>query len=102
MNLLDPILLEQRKISPLFDSSGGRGVLSEWPKIPNHNFGPLWCGYAGGLGPNNIVDELFKIEEAVGDAEIWIDMESKIRNSNNELDFDLCEKVLKAIEPFTK
>jgi len=76
-------------VSPLFDCSGGRGILTDqWPSP----FGKF-CGYAGGLGPDNIEEQLQKIESVVGNSEIWIDMESNIR-SNDQLDFEKCERVL--------
>jgi len=59
---------------------------------------PLLCGYAGGLNPDNIEQELIKIEAVVGDAEIWIDMESGIRNKKDELDLEKCERVLAIAE----
>jgi hypothetical protein len=86
----------QRGVSPLFDCSGGRGILAaEWPAPALDEYGkPLFCGYAGGLGPDNIEEELAKIEAVVGDAEIWVDMESKIRNDKDEFDLEKCEQVL--------
>lgn len=77
----------------LFDGSGGLG------KSPETWSAPLMdklCGYAGGLGPDNLMAELTKIkkqvEESGGiiDFHTWIDMESKIRTDDK---FDL-EKVL--------
>ena len=87
-------------VSPLFDCSGGRGILAdEWPPLALDEYGkPLLCGYAGGLNPDNIEQELIKIEAVVGDAEIWIDMESGIRNSKDELDLEKCEMVLAIAE----
>lgn len=70
---------------PLFDTSGGAGIVpKDWPKP----FDEVFCGYAGGLGPDNISKELLRIQDAVGDATIWIDMETKIRSSNDQM-FDL-------------
>lgn len=68
----------------LFDRSGGNGISpKEWPKpLPN-----IFCGYAGGLGPENIAEELGRISEVVPEGEpIWLDMESKIRTDDK---FDL-------------
>ena len=97
------ISFSHRRIAPLFDSSGGRGVVEKsWPKIPHHEYGPIWCGYAGGLGPDNIKEELQKIEEAVGEAEIWIDMETKLRNKKDQFDLNLCEQVLQEAEPYVE
>lgn len=92
-------------LHPLFDASGGRGVLSkEWPKpFLNDDGSVLFCGYAGGLGPDNVADELKRIEEIVGDAEIWIDMETSLRSkvaSGDRFDLTKCEQVLQAVQPW--
>jgi hypothetical protein len=79
-------------VVPLFDRSGGAGVIpKDWPK-------PIWkyCGYAGGLGPENIVDEIRRIGEVVGDSRIWIDMETRVRSSD-DAQFDL-EKVERCLQ----
>ena len=79
--------------SALFDTSGGAGILpKEWPE-PLEN---IKCGYAGGISPENIEDQIRLIESKVGETEIWIDMESHIR-SNNDYQFDL-DKVKKCLE----
>ena len=75
--------------SVLFDASGGLGRSPKsWPKpFPNK-----LCGYAGGLGPDNILEELNLIkiltrqQHDVKKQALWIDMETKLRT--NEL-FDL-------------
>jgi hypothetical protein len=100
---------------PLFDASGGRGVeAKEWPKpLTYTDYDPsdsskdtqktLFCGYAGGLGPDNVVAELDRIKAVAGDATIWIDMESRLRTVEGGKDiFDLekCERVLQAAKPF--
>lgn len=77
----------------LFDGSGGLG------KSPETWTAPLLdklCGYAGGLGPNNLMTELDKIKNQVQecggliDFHTWIDMESKIRTDDK---FDLAKVV---------
>jgi len=70
---------------PLFDRSGGAGIVPEsWPEpLPG-----VLCGYAGGLGPQNVRDELSRIEASVGDVAIWIDAETRLR-SDDDLKFDL-------------
>ena len=85
---------------PLFDISGGQGILpDEWPsfiKSAGYN------GYAGGLGPENLREQLEKIQDTVDeDDRIWIDMETKVR-SNNDFTFDLekVEKCLKIAKDF--
>lgn len=69
-------------VSFLFDESKGTGVVAaEWPNPPiNARF-----GYAGGLGPKTLEDQLTKMllktnplaESAP--VEIWVDMESSLR-----------------------
>ena len=71
-------------VSFLYDSSGGLGVLEKQWKPPVGNF---FTGYAGGLTPDNLEEELKKIEAVVGDNEIWIDAETGLR-TNDTLDLD--------------
>lgn len=80
-----------KNVAALYDLSHGAGLLpSEWPK-------PLdYCkvGYAGGLGPRNLKDQIKKIEAVVGDREIWIDMETHVRTMEK---FDI-DKVRQCLE----
>jgi len=70
--------------APLFDASGGTGVSpGSWPE-PWHD--P--CGFAGGLGPENLMEQLNKIAQVAGDRQVWVDMETRVR-SEDDLDFDL-------------
>jgi hypothetical protein len=91
---------------PLYDASGGRGVeTKEWPKAMQTAGGLTpFTGYAGGLGPDNVADELPRIAEAAGEAHVWIDMETKLRSKNakGEDVFDLtkCEQVLQAAKAY--
>ena len=80
-------------LAPLYDISGGAGILPpSWPKpIPN-----LYMGYAGGLGPDNLEEQIPKIAEAAGDARFWIDMETRVRSANDRI-FDL-KKVERCLE----
>lgn len=77
----------------LFDSSGGNGVKCKvWP-----NPLPSDCGYAGGLGPGTMADDLDAIATVAQDREIWIDMEGRLRvehDGSDRLCLDLCEQVL--------
>lgn len=83
----------------LFDVSHGAGVLpsvtgtadgtSSWPKRTMYEY----MGYAGGLGPNNIKEQLALIEKAANPQAFgpyWIDMESRVRTQDSFGDrFDL-------------
>lgn len=87
-------------INPLFDASGGRGIEAKvWSRPFNSLMTP---GFAGGLGPDNVVDEVKRIAEVAGDI-AWIDMETKLRTKSGSVDrFDLnkCEQVLEAMKPW--
>lgn len=87
------ILSETENGSVLFDLSHGTGLLPDkWPSPIQK----VKCGYAGGLSPLNLSDQIQKIEALVGKTPIWIDMETHVR-SNNDAQFDL-DKVRKCLE----
>lgn len=83
--------------SALFDLSHGAGILpNEWPSLlPN-----VPCGYAGGISPENIEEQIIAIERRAGDSPIWIDMETHVR-SNMDAEFDL-EKVERCLSISSK
>jgi len=69
----------------LFDGSAGRGVSpQQWPAPLAGHF----CGYAGGLRPENVLENIEKIAQVAGDYETWIDMESGVRTDDR---FDLAK-----------
>ncbi|OQR98180.1 hypothetical protein ACHHYP_09021 [Achlya hypogyna] len=63
-------------MSILFDASCGLGVaMTEFPApLPS-----VPCGYAGGIGPNNIREMLTRAQMASGGTPVWVDMESSLR-----------------------
>lgn len=81
-----------KNVSTLFDLSHGAGVLpKEWP-VPYELFA---CGYAGGLSPNNVANQIELIKSKVGDKTIWIDMETHIRsNFDKQFDLDKVKRIL--------
>lgn len=84
---------------PLFDLSHGAGVLpGSWPA-------PIepYCGYAGGLGPDNLAEQLPRIAKAAGDVPFWIDCETRVR-SDKDRQFDLAkaERFLEIAAPHVK
>lgn len=84
---------------PLFDTSGGAGILpSRWPKP----YDGIYCGYAGGLGPDNLEGQLRSIASvANGPGKVWVDMETKIRSEDDTaFDLDKCRRVLETAAPF--
>ena len=89
---LDPDFFMDYGLFPLFDASGGHGVLAqEWPvTFPIES---LMCGYAGGLGPENLKEQLDKICQVAAGSDVWVDMESKVR-TGEKLDFNKVRRVL--------
>lgn len=83
-------------IAPLFDLSGGRGLCPDsWPE-PHQS---ICCGYAGGLGPDNLEEQLDHISVATGDHKIWIDMETRVR-TDEALDLNKVERCLQIAEQY--
>lgn len=83
---------------PLFDRSGGRGVVpEEWPRA---NSEMSISGYAGGLSPINVQREVRRILMESNDINtpIWIDMESGVR-TDNKFDMDKVKQVLEYLAP---
>jgi len=82
----------------LYDSSGGRGKKIDFLGMPfDHNY----TGYSGGLSPDNIEEEVLRINKFVGDTNVWVDMESHVRsNDGNLFDLDKVEKVLNIVDKY--
>lgn len=84
----------------LVDSSGGRGEeRTDWPTL-----GPLLprAGYAGGLGPDNLAEQLPRIAKAAGNRSFWVDMETKLRDAQDQFNLVACAKVLAIATEFDK
>lgn len=79
-------------VSFLFDRSGGKGEKpSSWPIHPGA--GKL-VGYAGGLSPENVLEELAKMDRG---HPFWIDMEGRVRDDNDRFDLGKVEAVCRAV-----
>lgn len=80
-------------VDVLFDTSGGLGIKpQDWPVAVNTTF----CGYAGGLGPDNVAE----VVEIIGNYRAhryWIDMESGVRDENDHFDLGRCRAVCEAV-----
>lgn len=72
-------------VSTLFDKSGGAGIL---PEAWHGHLDKIRCGYAGGLSPENVSDQIPMILSASGNHDTWIDAETHVRSSQDTI-FDL-------------
>lgn len=80
----------------LIDNSGGRGVSPErWERVQTDK--PV--GFAGGLGPDNLVQELPRIG-VVARPGAWVDMEGKLR-VEDWFDQAVAERCLRAFDTFS-
>jgi hypothetical protein len=83
---------------PLFDLSHGTGLLPTggWPFAKYNS--PLH-GYAGGIGPNNILTVMEQITGVTNDeTEIWLDMETNVRSSlGQQFDLNLVTAVMEQL-----
>lgn len=79
----------------LFDSSGGAGITpGTWPEpLPGK-----YCGYAGGLGPDTLEDQLERIGWVIASSgssrRIWIDLESKLRSADDQFSIEKAQAAL--------
>ncbi|MEN6549920.1 MAG: hypothetical protein ABFE07_28085 [Armatimonadia bacterium] len=82
----------------LFDLSGGRGLVpAQWPTPP---WEAKW-GYAGGLGPENLAEQLPLIDKAAGANLGWIDMETRVRSADDrQLDLAKVERCLEIVAQY--
>lgn len=87
-----------QNVSWLFDASGGRGLTpGAWPAAQVEADGQPLVGYAGGIGPSNIASLLPAIADAAGGTNYWIDMESGVRDENDQFDLGKCRAVCEAV-----
>ena len=82
---------EGANVAALYDKSGGAGKL---PAAWKHPLKGIYCGYAGGLSPENVMDQLDEIGK-VAEAPSWIDAETHLR-AEDDRRFAV-EKVMKFI-----
>ena len=85
-NLWQPLLNLSKhppNMSLLYDASCGMGVLAK-SFDPPHSSVP--CGYAGGIGPDNVVNVLTRLSKVTKTVKVWIDMESSLREKRDGVD----------------
>jgi len=101
MSLID---LDVRNHALLVDSSGGRGISpDEWLLPPTRKS----VGFAGGLGPDNLHDELCRIvktmnPQRLNESDWWVDMESKLRDKDDWFCFSTAHEVLEIFHNFVE
>lgn len=85
-----------RDVEWIFDQSGGRGETPQ--SIPPH-YQKRLVGYAGGIGPANVLAFIERINGASGDncGPYWLDMESSLRGPGDTFDLGAVEQVLETI-----
>lgn len=80
----------------LNDSSKGLGKSPDhWPKTISDK---AWFGFAGGLSPDNIKEQFPLIAEASNGNYFWVDMESGVRDENNEFSLEKVNQVAEYID----
>ncbi len=88
----------RERVHILLDESRGKGVCPESWAIPQE-FEGMFCGFAGGINPNNVISVLEQVD-ALG-IDYWIDMESGIRE-DNQFSIKKAHAILKFSRAFTK
>lgn len=92
-------LLEEppSNMSMLFDDSMGLGVAAtSWPPPPTLE--ALKFGYAGGLSPANLVQQLDSMESVAAGRTLWVDMETSLRTKlKDDSDIFDANKVMRCV-----
>jgi len=98
ISLARDLIFASYQVAVLYDVSGGSGISpADWKIFPED----IPVGYAGGLGPDNLMPELKKLESIVGNRSIWIDMQAGIRTANNRsIDFGKIQTCIDNVNSF--
>lgn len=102
LEVADALLAHGISCSTLFDESEAQDPAQKrWPKGLKRFAG---CGYAGGLGPDNIYKQLSPILNAAQSAERWwVEIDSSLRTAENDQDvFSLasCKRAIREFDSF--
>ncbi|MDR5726910.1 MAG: hypothetical protein RB191_05525 [Terriglobia bacterium] len=96
-NLANAMHICDVPVAALFDTSGGTGLLpGNWPTLRTQ----FPFGFAGGLGPDNVLAQLDQINLVCSDDfPTWIDMETRVRvEDNSALDMVKVQSVLQSVK----
>lgn len=81
----------------LIDKSGGRGQLpAQWERPVTDKL----VGFAGGLGPDTLAEQLPKIAAAADGKAFWIDMENGLRDEDDWFSLEKAEQVMTTFQAF--
>lgn len=87
-------------IAYLTDCSGGRGILPDrWPALPQgvaQDLSPPASprfGFAGGLNPGNVAEQIARISSVAGSTPYWIDMETGVRTEDDKFNLEKAVQV---------
>lgn len=92
-----PLFKDVPNHAVLFDESAGRGISPESWDAP---LAGHFCGYAGGMNPDNVGKNLEMIAHVAKDKVTWIDMESGVR-TNDTFDLAKVRRVLEIARPYS-
>lgn len=91
-----PLLASIPNHAVLFDESAGRGISPDsWDAPLSGHF----CGYAGGMNPDNVKANIDMISKVAPGYTTWIDMESGVR-TNDRFDLTKTRRVLETAKPY--
>ena len=93
-----PLLKDVPNHAVLFDDSAGRGISPDsWePPLAGH-----FSGYAGGLNPANVAQNLETISKVAAGHVTWIDMETGVR-TDDKFDLAKVRSVLEISAPYAQ
>lgn len=91
-----PLLRGLENVSVFYDTSAGSGVKPDVYQAPIEGFK---TGYAGGLTPDNLTEELRRIRMTAPNATTWVDAESGLR-TENRFDMRKARRFLTIAEAF--
>jgi len=92
------IITSYNNISILQDRSGGKGISNDFlPPVMN-----VKNGFAGGIGPDNVVEKLEEINNLVDKYYVtWIDMENNVR-TEDKFDLNKIQQVIEKVNNYGK
>ncbi len=87
---------DRSRVHVLVDASRGTGIQPAGWRVPR-GLENVFCGFAGGLGPENVAPVLGELSRLGKD--FWVDMETGVR-TDNSFDLAKAQAVLAAAERF--